>query len=242
MSDFRTEFYKKYVTTFKAQHTKQSTQSVQAYFRWCDSKILPLLQEVPSDAKILELGCGPGIFLEFLKTQGFQNAAGIDISPEQIKTARKRDLNAAVADVFEYLASNPQKYQVIFGLDFIEHFTREELLKLVPLIANALQPGGILILQTPNGQGLFSQQVIFGDLTHMTVFTPASLEQLLRLFQFKNFCFFETKLDTPDLKGRIRAFAWWIIKFKLNLIRKIETGKSQSIWTEAMICRCEKQS
>jgi 2-polyprenyl-3-methyl-5-hydroxy-6-metoxy-1,4-benzoquinol methylase len=240
MPDFRTEFYQKYVTSFKSLHSEYSQPAIQAYFGWCQTKILPLVRTVNPTAKILELGCGPGIFLTFLKNQGFSNASGIDISPEQVEIAQQQGLNTQVANVLDYLKTTSEKYQVIFALDFIEHFTKDELLILVPLIANALQPGGWLILQTPNGQGLFPHQVIYGDLTHLAIFTPSSLEQLLCLFNFINFHFYETELATPDWKGKIRSLLWRIIKFKLNLIRKIEVGKSQAIWTEAMLCSCQK--
>lgn len=242
MSDFRTDFYNRYVTAFKGINTEFSSQAVQAYFKWCRAKILPQIRNIDSTAKILELGCGPGIFLTFLKNEGFLNAEGIDISAEQVQIAQNKGVKAQVANVFEFLKEQPEKFQMIFALDFIEHFTKEELLQLIPLISNALQPGGLFILHTPNGEGLFSGQVKFGDLTHLTIFTAASLEQLLRLFKFGNFRFFETELATPDWKGKIRFLLWKIIKIFLNLIRRIEIGKTQAIWTEAMLCFCQKSA
>jgi hypothetical protein len=70
------------------------------------------------------------------------------------------------------------------GFDFVEHFHKDELLRLLPLINRALQADGILLLQTPNGERLFSQQVIHADLTHLTIFSPDSLRQLLALTGF----------------------------------------------------------
>ena len=105
---------------------------------------------------------------------------------------------------------------------------------------DALEPNGYLILQTPNGQGLFPHQVAYGDLTHLTIFTPGSLQQLLRLFGFEHFQFDETGPVPGNLQGKLRGAAWRAVKFVLNLVRKVETGKSQTIWTENMICRCQK--
>jgi len=41
--------------------------------------------ELPIDAVILDLGCGPGYFLDEMKTRGFTNVTGITLSPEDVK-------------------------------------------------------------------------------------------------------------------------------------------------------------
>jgi hypothetical protein len=110
---------------------------------------------------------------------------------------------------------------------------------LAKLLYNALEDRGILIIQTPNGQGLFPHQVIYGDLTHLTVFTPESLRQLFSLAGFADFRFQETGPVGKNLYGKIRLILWKVIKKLANGIRKIETGKSQEIWTENMICYCK---
>ncbi|MCX7704381.1 MAG: class I SAM-dependent methyltransferase [Planctomycetota bacterium] len=56
------------------------------------------LPHLPKDknAKILELGCGYGAFLLFLKQQGYTNLIGVDISPQQVETAHKLGLQKEV--------------------------------------------------------------------------------------------------------------------------------------------------
>lgn len=240
LSDFRTELYERYVSTFKASDAPLSSLDLRAYFSLCRYRYLPLFEGLPKDCPILELGCGPGDMLEYLRLIGFSRAEGIDLSEEQVQIATDRGLNARVADVFECLESAPQRYRLILAMDFVEHFSKDELMRLVRAIRAALEPGGYLILQTPNGQGLFPSQVVYGDLTHLTIFTPESLQQLFRLWGFDEFHFVETGPVPVNWKGKIRALAWSVIKSCANLIRKIESGKSQAIWTENVICRCTK--
>jgi 2-polyprenyl-3-methyl-5-hydroxy-6-metoxy-1,4-benzoquinol methylase len=240
VSDFRTELYERYVSTFKGSDAPTSSADRSAYFGWCHYKYLPLIEGLPRDGPILELGCGPGDMLEFLGRSGFSSVEGIDLSEEQVQIAKERGLNARVGDVSEFLESTPQRYRVILAVDFMEHFTKDELMRLVPMIRGALEPGGYLILQTPNGQGLFSNQVVYGDLTHLTIFTPESLKQLFRLSGFDEFLFVETGPTPRNLRGKLRALAWRTITWCANLVRKIESGKTQTIWTENMICRCTK--
>jgi SAM-dependent methyltransferase len=41
--------------------------------------------ELPKDAKILDLGCGPGYFLDEMKERGYTNTIGVTLSPGDIK-------------------------------------------------------------------------------------------------------------------------------------------------------------
>jgi hypothetical protein len=78
--------------------------------------------------------------------------------------------------------------------------------------------------------------VIYGDLTHVTIFTPQSLAQLLRPVGFVDLAFYETGPIPIRLRGKLDVALWRSIKGLANLVRSIETGKRQSIWTENFIC------
>ena len=236
-ADYRNTLYHKYVTKFKTTNWQPLSQ---AQTDWYVRKYLPLLDGLRPTDPILDLGCGQGQFMTFLNQHGFLNVEGIDVSPEQIEIAASHGLKAKLVDAFEFLASNGTTYRAIVALDFIEHFHKDELMRLLPLIHGALHLGGVLVLQTPNGEGLFSQQVIHSDLTHLTIFSPDSLRQLLALMDFTDIRLYETGPVAKNFKGAIRAGLWRTIKFGANIIRVIETGKRQAIWTENMICCCRK--
>jgi SAM-dependent methyltransferase len=228
------------VSGFKRADAISETEDLSSFFNWCRHHYLPLFRKLPRDAAILELGCGPGDLLQFLHDSGFSRAEGIDLSAEQVEIATGRGLNARVADVFECLETASQRYRVILAVDFVEHFSKDELMRLVPAIRSALEPGGQLIVQTPNGQGLFPHQIIYGDLTHMTIFTPDSLKQLFSLWEFDDFEFYDAGPAPGGWKGMIRTTAWSLIKFVANLVRRAETGKTQVVWSESLICRCRR--
>ncbi|MCI0557763.1 MAG: class I SAM-dependent methyltransferase, partial [Nitrososphaera sp.] len=184
MRDTRQVLYQQYVSKFKTAGSSHDERRLREYWSWCRFKYLPMLQHLKPDDPILELGCGPGHVLEFLAKHGFQNIEGIDISPEQVELARARGLRAKAADVFRFLSTGKKSYAAVIAVDFVEHFTQQELLKLFPLVFKALRSGGILLLQTPNAQGLFPGQVIYGDLTHRTIFAQDSLQHILSLAGF----------------------------------------------------------
>lgn len=214
--------------------------SLRSYLEWCGYKYGPLLAELSRDAPVLEVGCGPGNLLLFLADEGFSRVHGIDISEEQVKIALDRGLDVEVADVFDFLPLVTGRFRAVFAVDFFEHFEKGELLELLRLIHGVLEDDGWLIVQTPNGQGLFPRQIIYGDLTHMTILTPSSLRQALHIVGFGDIRVEETGPVPEGMKGRVRALLWTAVKLAANLIRMIETGKTQRIWTENFICIARK--
>jgi len=239
MPDFRAELYRRYVTTFHGGEVP-SESDLHGYWTSCESWFLPLLDGLPRDAPILDLGCGYGPMMLFLKRRGFTRVEGIDISEEQIRAAKERGLNVTLTDAFEFLPSRQGVYAAIIAIDVIEHFTREEVLRLFPLLHEALQDNGRLILQTANGEGLFPGNVIYGDLTHLTIFTCGSLEQILLLTGFTDIRFRETSPASRGVKGAIRRLLWRLVRCYANFIRKVEAGKHHDIWTENLICVSRK--
>jgi 2-polyprenyl-3-methyl-5-hydroxy-6-metoxy-1,4-benzoquinol methylase len=237
-SDFRHELYRRYVSTFKADAKLGAEPST----AWWDHKYLPLLNALDRSAAILEVGCGGGELLAYLGRRGFSHAVGIDISAEQVALARARGVQAELADVFDFLRDHVASFGAIVAVDILEHLTRDELVQLAPLLFAGLRPGGLLLVQTANGAGLFPHQVIYGDLTHVTIFTPQSLAQLLRPVGFVDLGFYETGPVPIRLRGKLDVALWGGIKRLANLVRSIEAGKRQSIWTENFICVAFKRA
>jgi cyclopropane fatty-acyl-phospholipid synthase-like methyltransferase len=234
--DFRKTLYRSYVSTFKtfrAEHTESSDE-------WWDHKYLPLLADLPRDAPILEIGCGDGALLAYLGRRGFSHGRGIDISAEQVTLAARRKVNAVQDDALTYLHDHAGEYRAVVAVDVLEHFTRDENLALATGIFESITLGGRLLIQTANGAGLFPGQVIHGDLTHQTIFTPESLAQLLRSVGFGDLSFYETGPVPLRARGKLDVALWTAIKALANTVRHIETGKRQAIWTENFICRAFK--
>ena len=99
-------------------------------------------------------------------------------------------------------------------------------MRLAPLLHAALRPGGRLLVQTANGAGLFPAQVIYGDLTHMTIFTPQSLDQLLRASGFVDLAFYETGPIPIRVRGKIDVALWTIIKALASTVPPHRDGQT----------------
>jgi SAM-dependent methyltransferase len=239
LGDVRDTLYGHYVSLFKGEYIRgEEGVGWSRFSRWCELRYLPLLAGVPKTARVLEVGAGAGEVLRFLNGFGFTNTVGIDVSAEQSALATKNGVSVMTADVFEFLPEQNREWDVIIAIDFMEHFTREESLRLAYLFHSALVEGGLLLIQTVNGSGLLAGQVTYGDLTHMTIFTPTSLAQVLRPQGFGHFSFYETGPVPDSLLGVGRVLGWRLVKMIANSVRRIEAWKRQDVWTENFICTC----
>lgn len=198
----------------------------------------PFLVGLPKSAAILDLGCGDGALLAHLRAGGFTNASGVDGSVEQARAAQARGVSAEQGDLFEALAAAPAAFDAILMIDVIEHMTKPELARLGRLLRSALRPGGLLIVQTPNGEGIGAGRIVHGDLTHETIFNESSLGQYLRAFGFTDIRFRETGPVPHSLPGRLRWIAWRGLRAVGQLASLIQTGHCPAVLTAVIIAAC----
>ena len=98
---------------------------------------------------VLDLGCGPGIFLELLKEAALQ-ARGVDRSEAIVEKARLKGLDVIHSDLFDYLQETQEEYDGIFCSHLLEHLPFEKVVQLIERIVARLLPGGILVFVLPN--------------------------------------------------------------------------------------------
>jgi len=238
MTSFRSACYAHYVSSGQAPNHAGLDETKRRSF---DRQYAPFLRDWRVEDRILELGCGAGDFLAYLAERGLKRAEGIDLSPEQIERASGRGLVVACEDARERLARNAECYDAIAAFDFLEHFTRDELFELLPLIHAALRPGGHLLVQTPNGAGIFAAQIALGDLTHMTILTEESFRQLVRLHGFSEPDLAETGPVPTGLKGRMRWLLWRIFRAVFAVGKRLESGRWQRLWSANMVGYCRRE-
>ena len=128
--------------------------------------------------RFLEIGCGTGAFLAYLAAKGVVDFVGVDHDPAlaEVIPATVRD-RFSCGDLWQALDSG-EPFDRVVALDVLEHFTAEEALRLLEAARARLTPGGKMVLKLPKSACPWGLQYQFGDLTHRTAFTPASLRQL----------------------------------------------------------------
>jgi len=239
-SDFRATLYNIYRSRFKTEETTQDERFWSIYENYCRRRFVKRLEAVDRGLPVLEIGCGQGAILRLLRSEGFTHAEGIDAAIEQVEAARRTALPVLHGDIFDHLRGRKDYYAAIIAIDVFEHFSKEELMDLVSLIREALRPGGLLLFQTPNGEGLFARRIIYGDLTHMTILTKSSATQLLAFAGLEAVAFYETSPLVVSVGSAIRAALWACVRLLANAIRWVEIRKLNDLWTENMITVARK--
>jgi len=154
----------------RARHERRA-----AYYRWYTKDWLPADRSTP----VLDIGCGSGQFLYFLRGEGYTNLLGLDLDPVQTEIARELKLDCRHLPIMDHFAADSTTYGLVAMLDILEHFTREELFPLLEAVASRLAPGGKLIVSVPNADSPHAARAIYADITHEIAFTPTSLEEMM---------------------------------------------------------------
>lgn len=107
---------------------------------------------------VFELGCFPGRYLSHLGQKGW-TVNGMDLTPRIEEEGFRNWLTAAniktgllaKGDVLAYAKTTPDRYEMVCSFGFIEHF--ENFQEIISLHDNIVQPGGLLMITTPNFRG-----------------------------------------------------------------------------------------
>ena len=103
---------------------------------------------------VLDIGCGRGEFLEVMREAGVP-ARGIDLSPESVAQCHDKGLAAEVADLFPFLAAQPDgEFDGILSSQVVEHLPPERVPEMIRLCGAKLRRGGVLAIETPNPECL----------------------------------------------------------------------------------------
>ena len=145
MRDYRSRIYQHYGHAHNG-NVSLAPQSIQGlsprapYLRRVIREYFP----VDRNAKIMDLGCGHGAFIHFIREAGYANVLGVDRSPEQVAEAKRLGIDGVhEGDLMNTLQATPDASQdVVIAFDVIEHFGKEELLSFVDEVCRVLRSGG----------------------------------------------------------------------------------------------------
>jgi len=228
-ADYRVRIYERYASRFQSA---PGVIDVNAARRWGKAYHHYLRGWLPEhrDARILDVACGGGKLLQFYLDAGYIDVHGVDLSPEQVALARQVTPNVAQANVLDYLAENPGRFDLISGLDIVEHFRKDEVLQFLDLCFAALKPGGRLVLQTPNAESPWGTYHRYNDLTHELAFNPNALSRLLDLVGFEAIV---AREQGPvrwgySVASTLRWCVWQCIRAGLKAWNVAETGDAGS--------------
>lgn len=242
---YRKYFYEDY---FDRQSGRDFKNDIELKFKnekyQFEKEVIPYLPAKNKEIEILDMGCGIGSLIAACKDQGYSNLIGIDISDQQVKIAHQLGVPEVIkADIFTYLKKHEAAFDVISGMDIIEHFTKDELVELVELIKTALRKGGMAIFRTPNLDAPMASVFATGDFTHENFLNKNAAEQMMLSLNFKNVEVFKSFMYVKGwFKNTMRKILWSIISAIIKLLL-FATGRSSKhiLLTPNLIIRAQKK-
>ena len=129
--------------------------------------------------KVLDLGCGTGVFLELLR-EGNVNGVGVDSFEPSVRACREKHLDVHQSDIVKYLEKTKDNYDGIFCSHVIEHLTPQVVLRLLSNMNRVLNSNGLAVIITPNFMNIeVIAERFWLDITHVRPYPIPLLESML---------------------------------------------------------------
>lgn len=152
-------------------------------------------------ARVVDIGCGEGVFLDLLREQG-RHAVGVDASPSEVALARARGHEVHEDDAVAFLRAHPGGFDGVFCAHVIEHLPPAAAVAFLDAARAALAPGGVLALITPDPADLEVWTERFWlDLTHVRPYPRVLLVAMLEALGF-------TMLASGNDPNSARGSSW----------------------------------
>ena len=128
--------------------------------KWEYRRALSIMRD---GARILDIGCGKGFFLERCREKGI-SAEGIELNSSAAQIARSKgfDVHEEMLEVFQM--ENRERFDTVCLFQVLEHVA--DPMGVIRQALACVKPGGILIVGVPNAAGLM------GKLTQVPANTP----------------------------------------------------------------------
>jgi O-antigen chain-terminating methyltransferase len=149
----------------------------------------------------LDLGCGRGEWLQVLSEANF-NGVGVDQDESMLQACEGLNLVVHQGDALEYLKQQPDSSQMLItAFHLAEHLPFEILQQLIEQSQRVLEPGGVLIMETPNPENLsVGAHTFYLDPTHERPLPPALLQFLPDYYGFERTAIWRLQ-ETTDMRS-----------------------------------------
>jgi len=180
----------------------------------------PILTQLPRSERVLEIGSGTGVLLDFLNLYGFKDLVGVEPSGSAIAAAPLRRQAWLREGIFDERDFEPSSFDLICCFMTMEH-VRDPL-----ATANAayrlLRPGGVFVTVTHDYcsfvNRLLGKRSPIIDIEHMQIFSNTSITALFQR------CGFDAVMSRPFTNRYSLSYWMRLTPLPLPLKRLIQNG------------------
>jgi cyclopropane fatty-acyl-phospholipid synthase-like methyltransferase len=205
------------------------------HIRQFDKEFLAFTQANQS-MEVLDIGCGPGLFLRYLLHRGFSFVTGIDYD-ENLRDAlvdvKEAGYTIELTDAETYVDRNLGSlfFDRIVLFDILEHIDLNDCVSLLRKLHGMLSEGGKILIRVPNTTSPWGLRLQFDSFDHITLFTPGRLHELATLTDYK-----VSAIAGQTTGKRRKVFFQRCLHWTLSRLLPYHP----EIWEAALICTFEK--
>ena len=169
------KFYNEWLYTAHIYDEGESTFHKQLTSKVVVDYIDPI--ELKKDAHILDLGCGPGYFLDEMKERGYTNLVGVTLSPNDVELCKNKGHTIKEYDL-SFLPQKDGYYDESVDFIFLRHALEHSPYPIFSLMEynRILKQGSKIYIEVPAPD---SERKHEYNLNHYSIFGPAQLAALL---------------------------------------------------------------
>ncbi|MGH6660524.1 MAG: class I SAM-dependent methyltransferase [Rhodospirillales bacterium] len=185
---------------------------------------------------VLDIGCGAGVFLQYLHHRGFRDVVAVDYD-ENMRDALAGIEQAGFAveimeaEAFVKRVQGQRRFDRIVLFDILEHMELDKCVSVLTKLHGILNVGGKILVRVPNVTSPWGLRMQFDTFDHVTIFSPGRVQELATLSGY----------TVTALKGEISGKRRKIIFQRcLHWILARLLPYYPAIWEPLVICTLEE--
>lgn len=151
---------------------------------------------IPAGSKLLDIGCGEGIFLKGLADRQAVDGFGLELNPDGIRRCKEKGLAVANATIQEFAKGRKEQFDVVTTFQVVEHIP--EIGSFLESKLSVLKPGGTMIIGVPYSHPYLYKNDKFDTLNlpphHMGLWNEQAFRNLEPIYNIKLKAIYISKL------------------------------------------------
>lgn len=238
----KTSYMTSYENHLQNLYTVSTFKRKLKYIEFNFGKLLKTINK--RTGQVLEIGPGMGEVVAYLNSLGIKRIDIIDNDKQILESVsdsysiRKAFLTNDITKIDKKL----HKYDVIIGIQVLEHMVVDQIPVVIQTIYKHLAPNGEIILVVPNAGNPLGGVERYGDWQHKVSFTEQSIKDMLDFAELKN-CELNIlgyEIPPTGALNALRVFAQKTLHMLLLIIMIANGGTYFKILTPNIVIRIKK--
>jgi len=185
---------------------------------------------------VLDVGCGAGLFLQYLKHRGFRDVVAVDYD-EHMRAALAGveqagfTIETTEAEAYVDKVQGRRRFDRIVLFDILEHMELDQCVSILRKLHGILDAGGKILIRVPNVSSPWGLRMQFDTFDHVTPFSPGRLHEIAVLAGYR-----VTALVGQNTGKRRKVFFQQCLHWTLARLLPYHP----EIWEPAVICTFEE--